>query len=40
MSWKNARTVSVFGHKVEQNLAAVLADAPGGNHCLTRLAST
>src|SRR5436190_9002184 len=28
------------GHKVEQNLAAVLADAPGGHHCLTRLAST
>src|SRR5215831_3464452 len=28
------------GHKVEQNLTAILADAPGGDHGLTRLAST
>ena len=27
------------GHEVEQNLATVLADAPGGDHRLTRLAS-
>ena len=42
MSGKNARTVSVSsfeaGHQMEQNLAAIFANAPGGDHRFTRLA--
>jgi hypothetical protein len=42
MSWKNAETVSASsfeeGHQVEEDLAAVEGEAPGGQHRLAPLA--